>query len=308
VDLGNLDQAKTYTQQVISIIDDMGHPDYMAFSYPVYLFLGDLDTACDLALKYLIYESKIYNIGFLRALIWTLVVRNYEKYGYRNALQNVAERFWDIFGDELREAGATHLTLEKADIETPLSVEIMEDFSQDSLPSNWEWRGLRSNNSYQLLKPGIELNVSAAFYYHQHPSIVMETSGDFMLETCLRNGSQGRRSGGLFVWKDEDNSAFLSVLSRVFNYNNSIFFQVHYKEKETNPCVYYYAKEKAWLRLERKGERFTGYISDDGETWYCCGYADLPLEDAIQVGLFADCSYYPSTSTRFEYFKIYRPE
>lgn len=66
--------------------------------------------------------------------------------------------------------------------------------------------------------------------------------------------------------------------------------------------------ERPNLRLERRGDRFTGYFSKDGENWYRCGWVDMAMEDPIQVGLHALCAESPATSTRFEYFRIYRSE
>lgn len=60
--------------------------------------------------------------------------------------------------------------------------------------------------------------------------------------------------------------------------------------------------------LGNYGDSFTGYVSPDGENWHRCGWADIPMEDPIQVGIHALCPQSPATSTRFEYFKISRAQ
>ncbi|MCD6506790.1 DUF1349 domain-containing protein [Candidatus Poribacteria bacterium] len=73
-----------------------------------------------------------------------------------------------------------------------------------------------------------------------------------------------------------------------------------------HPGIHPLDADPVWFRLERRGDRFTGYVSSDGETWYRCGWADIPMEDPIKVGILALCPESPVTSTRFEYFKVYR--
>ena len=62
------------------------------------------------------------------------------------------------------------------------------------------------------------------------------------------------------------------------------------------------------LRFERRDNRFIGYVSDDNEKWYRCGWVDMIVKDPIQIGVHAICLWEPFTSTRFEYVKVYRPD
>ena len=39
-----------------------------------------------------------------------------------------------------------------------------------------------------------------------------------------------------------------------------------------------------WLKLVRAGDRFTGYVSADGETWELTGSATIPMNKNLLVG------------------------
>jgi hypothetical protein len=55
-----------------------------------------------------------------------------------------------------------------------------------------------------------------------------------------------------------------------------------------------------WLKLERRGNSFTGYYSTDGVNWIKVGEAEVPGgNEHLDAGLFAHLS-----SARFEGFKV----
>jgi hypothetical protein len=111
----------------------------------------------------------------------------------------------------------------------------------------------------------------------------------------------------LFVWKDKDNFIRLEVASST-GWEGTVYYGANVAGKFIHPGVHPFEVEKAWLRLERQGDRFTGYVSADGEIWCRVGWADIPMEDPIKVGIHALCPLSPATSTRFEYFKILKRE
>jgi regulation of enolase protein 1 (concanavalin A-like superfamily) len=69
-----------------------------------------------------------------------------------------------------------------------------------------------------------------------------------------------------------------------------------------------------YLRLERIGNMFSAYCSDDGTNWMTCGQANFPAEDPIQVGIHATSTtglYGHRTKAneaamRFDYFRLLR--
>ena len=72
-------------------------------------------------------------------------------------------------------------------------------------------------------------------------------------------------------------------------------------------------QERAFLRLERRGDQVTAFCSADGEAWFSVGRARFPARPA-QVGLYAigriDRGLYPGaylegTAVRFEQFELW---
>ena len=51
-----------------------------------------------------------------------------------------------------------------------------------------------------------------------------------------------------------------------------------------------------WLRLQRKGDRFTSFVSNDGNSWIELGNVSLPLRKTLYVGLTV-CSGMPNSTT-----------
>jgi regulation of enolase protein 1 (concanavalin A-like superfamily) len=73
------------------------------------------------------------------------------------------------------------------------------------------------------------------------------------------------------------------------------------------------ASDVVYLRLERIGDIFSAYCSEDGSNWMTCGQVSFPVEDPIQVGIYVIGNTglrggYKAveTATRFDYFRIHR--
>ncbi len=63
-----------------------------------------------------------------------------------------------------------------------------------------------------------------------------------------------------------------------------------------------------WLKLERKGDDFTGWVSSDGKSWRPVGKATVPLAQKLLVGL-AVCSRLPqvTTTVNFDHVTVIDP-
>lgn len=42
-----------------------------------------------------------------------------------------------------------------------------------------------------------------------------------------------------------------------------------------------------WLKLERRGNELSGYLSPDGIVWTCCGYGYVDMPEVVKVGIFS---------------------
>jgi len=229
-------------------------------------------------------------------------------YGGIDNLRSLAKDIEQTIPDALKKEGITQLLLEFMGNMELYEPDFLDSFAGDSLSPDWEWVDPAGDGSYILLKSGIEISVIAEHDLWGNldgPRLIREASGDFIIETYITNGLRGKKYGGLFVWKDKDNFIRFDTPETPM-WENTIYYGANVNGNFIHPGVHPYDLDKAWLRLERKGDRFTGYVSSDGENWYRCGWTDIPMEDPIKVGIHALCPASPTTSTRFEYFKIHR--
>ena len=74
------------------------------------------------------------------------------------------------------------------------------------------------------------------------------------------------------------------------------------------------SSERVFLRLERRGSRVNALCSADGESWFTVGHAEFPVEDPVEVGLYAignierticHGAYPERTAVRFEVFEVW---
>jgi len=253
------------------------------------------------------------SLGHLKKQVGTELVRSLIKiqriskiYGGMDNLRSLSKDIEQTVPDALKKEGITQLILEFLGNMELYEPDFLDDFAGESLSPDWEWVDPAEDCPYILLNSGVEIDVTEGHNLYGNldgPRLIREASGDFIIETYITNGLRGKKSGGLFVWKDKDN--FIRFETPQIPWENTIYYGAKVNGKFIHPGVHPYDLDKVWLRLEHKGDRFTGYVSSDGENWYRCGWTDIPMEDPIKVGIHALCPSLPATSTRFEYFKIY---
>ena len=210
-----------------------------------------------------------------------------------------------------------------ADYDKLASVDL---FDGDSLSPVWEWVDPIGDCTYELLMPSpllpspsgrgvggegrLQIIVPPGHDLWpadncNAPRLLQTISGDFAIETKISNGEGGKKSGGLLVWKDEDNYIRFDTPSSCYS-ENVMHFEANVKGNYISPGLGLPDAKRLTLRLERQGHRFSAYCSMDDKNWFTCGWVDLLMDDPIQVGIHALCAWSPATSTRFEYFKILR--
>jgi regulation of enolase protein 1 (concanavalin A-like superfamily) len=136
--------------------------------------------------------------------------------------------------------------------------------------------------------------------------IFMHPDYDFTIETKIFEGDKWKKSGGLLIWKEETSFMRFEMPSSS-NWEGEVRFEGHIKDKYRIIGRGLLDADQLILRLIRKGDHFSAYCSKDGVEWFTCGYVDFLMNDPIKIGIIAHCpkAVAPSTSTRFEYFKIY---
>jgi hypothetical protein len=114
-----------------------------------------------------------------------------------------------------------------------------------------------------------------------------DASGNFAVEVYVLPSSDDRpHTGGLLVCKDEE---LLRLEIGVYG-PGEVTLQRHMDRRKQvigRGLLPTHDNESAYLRLERMGDRFTAYCSTEGKEWFRVGSVIFPLEDPVEVGLFA---------------------
>ena len=237
--------------------------------------------------------------------VWLEVQEIYKRYDRNERMKELAKRVHETMSDILEKQGISQLLPEPVESMKEMRVELSEDFGLDPSTTDWEWVDPMEDCCYRV-EAGeyleIEVPPDHNLWYRTNcdaPRLLRRISGDFMVETMISDGSNGAKAGGLLVWSDEDNLIRLEV-------TYVLCYRAFLDQSDIASCIYPLEADSCRLRLERQGNRFTAYASWEREEWYRCGWIDMALEDPIQIGIYGVCPSAPTTSTRFEYFKIYR--
>jgi class 3 adenylate cyclase/tetratricopeptide (TPR) repeat protein/ribosomal protein L40E len=267
----------------------------------------DWDYVDQLALEDLRWRE-----GFLILLRWIPIRLLYNAYGGWDRLSSLAQQVWETKSEELRKDRTTHLLLEPVSMDYLGELVLHDDFSEAPVSKGWEWIDPLDDSTFTLNPTsGLEIEVPPKHDLWSRgnlnaPRLLQPISGDFIIETKLSDGCGGKKFGGLLAWKDKDSYARFDVAGSSVWYAGCVYYGCSVEGRFIHPGVHPFDEDPVWLRLERRGNRFTGYVSSDRESWYCCGWADIPMGDLIKVGIHALCPQSPTTSTRFEYFKVYK--
>jgi hypothetical protein len=189
-----------------------------------------------------------------------------------------------------------------------------DEFSQERMHGAWRWEDPRGFGQWSAFQGYLQMNVASGVdLWHglnfDAPRLVQNVHGDFAIETRMPVTSQLREHGGLLVWKDSNAFLRLEKTSGPHAFRGDVRFERHY------PRGYELAGRGAglgnvkqlYLRMERRGNAFSGYASEDGIHWLYCGQTVSVIRDPVAVGLHAlTPGNIPPTVTRFDYFRIFR--
>lgn len=187
-----------------------------------------------------------------------------------------------------------------------------------SLSPDWTWQDPFDDCSFSV-QNGLEIHAAnSRDLYHINlsaPRLLRSVRADFVAQTVCVPGSKEKPTiGGLLLWKDRQN--YLR-LNRGYAGKRDILFGGCLANQDVIigrgrlPAA---ASERVYLRLERSGERVDAFCSADGEAWFTAGHTEFPVEDSIQVGLYAignidrgvyHGAYPDGTAIRFESFQLW---
>ena len=124
----------------------------------------------------------------------------------------------------------------------------------------------------------------------------------------MRISPQLREHGGLIIWKNENQFLRLEKTSGPHAFRGDVRFERH-----VNRRFGLVARggmrnvRELFLRLERRGNQFSAFASQDGIHWRGVGVTRVAMGPRVQVGLHALCpGNIPPTLTRFDYFRLFK--
>lgn len=287
MDMGQMDAAACYAQRVISIVDEMGHPDYMTIFHPAYLMIGDVDRANELCHRHLNKPLEAPIGTYLRDV--AAQEREYNRFGYSDAFRQICERLEQEFGESLRKKGISQLSLKP--LETGITR--LADESQEFASVSWEWLDPEGASSYSICDDYIEIKPAASSSLgdgNSAPRLYKAVSGSFTIEAFI-----SRKDGGIFIFGGKD----IITLQRDVG-------DIHFRNSTDHVSRGMINSKSAIIRLERDGDTIHAYCSGDGEKWYSCGQTISEMDDPVQVGVFAASYWEPDVATRFEYIRLDR--
>ena len=195
-----------------------------------------------------------------------------------------------------------------------------DEFIGNAMRPEWRWEDPQGGGSWSEQQGYLEMNVQPGQdLWHGNPPgqggdmnaprLLMEVPGDFAIECRIRVSPQLREHGGLLAWKGPHAFVRLEKTSGPHGFRGDVRFERHVNR------VYSLVGRGAglvrvrelYLRLERRGNLFSGFASPDGVQWVSCGQTVVGMGDPVQVGLHALCpGNIPPTLTRFEYFRLFK--
>jgi predicted ATPase/class 3 adenylate cyclase len=192
----------------------------------------------------------------------------------------------------------------------------MDEFDGPDLRSEWEWVDPGGDSSCSLSKESgwMELRAASGSELRRKidaPRLLQEISGDFAAEIKTKSASGDLPSvGGILVWKDRENYIPFERLMQSERLEHEIGLYGIVQGEGNLFGRGRLASDIVYLRLERMGDRFSGYCSSDGENWLTCGEVTFPVEDPVQVGVHATGGIGGfggmDGATRFDYFRVLR--
>jgi hypothetical protein len=151
-----------------------------------------------------------------------------------------------------------------------------------------------------------DINLSA-------PRLLRPAGGDeFAAEAVCSPVPKRPAIGGLLLWKDPEN---ILRLERGAAGPHEIWFRGRFGNEDVELGRGRLPSERIVLRLERTGGRVIALCSAEGQSWFTLGHTGFPVEDPVQVGLYAigrfDRLVYPGahpegTAIRFEQFSLWQ--
>lgn len=197
-------------------------------------------------------------------------------------------------------------------------VAYFDEFIGNQMNSEWQWEDPHGGGSWSERQGYLEMKVEPGQdLWHgsppgqggnmDAPRLLMRASGDFAIETRIKVSPQLREHGGIIVWKSPWRFIRLEKTSGPHAFRGDVRFERHVQRvfQLVGRGAGLRNVREIYLRIERRGTRFSGFASDDGINWKSCGDTHVGMGDPVNVGLHALCpGNIPTTLTQFDYFRL----
>ncbi|MDA1263738.1 MAG: beta/gamma crystallin-related protein [Planctomycetota bacterium] len=198
---------------------------------------------------------------------------------------------------------------------TQFDTRIFEDaFDGETLAQGWEWVDPNGGGDWRSEQGFLRMNVESGqdLWFganYDAPRLIRQMTGDFAIETRLPVEAALKEHGGLLVWKNEHRFLRIDKTCGAHAWGGDVRFERH--QWRTSELLGRGAgmrnANNLYLRLERNGDVFTGFASEDGQKWLYCGSTVMGMSEPVHVGLYALApGNVPPTTTRFDFFRVYR--
>ena len=307
-----LDQARK-TDQYKGIFYSLGY---------AYMKSGDYENAIRILEEFIDYwviyspfdeYSRLSTIA--NALLW--IEESYIALGRHQEYMPFQQSFIEKHHEAIDKLPQIQWRLEPANLNEKSNNLIYQDnFSAKALDPSWAWVSEFDDCAYEFTEDGLVINAAngRSLANKTAPRLVREIAGDFAVEVCMSPVSNEKPSiCGILVWKN-DNNVCLKMGDQS---QREIRMEVTVDGKSRlsgHGLLPDSDKDKTYLRLERVGSLFYAYCSIDSENWYIYGTMDLPMEDPIQLSIYARgyidrtiyCGEYKEgTATLFRNFRLW---
>ncbi len=184
----------------------------------------------------------------------------------------------------------------------------VDQFDEGILDTEWRWIDPGDDSSLNFSRYGwLEIATTSRNDLQPRanldaPRLLRAVSGNFAMETKLERSPDGSfQSGGLLVWRDDDN--FIRFDRGTWGLD-TIFLQKRDGGLFQHLGDWFLSGNSVYLRLEREEGGFKALYSVDGKKWVTATQFPFDVSDPLMVGLHAVCLDSRNTSTDFDYFKI----
>jgi len=252
--------------------------------YGLFVFLEKLEHTYKKLDKYNDLLNFCFNL--LEKLEYT-----YKKLGKYDDFLNFCKDYREKHAEAVKDLPLQQWYLEPAQISNELSSPVFnDDFNKDLDPS-WTWVDIFNDCHYEITENGIEIHAANGrdLYWlnMSAPRFVREITGDFAVQVCVSPATKDKpQIGGLFIWKDDKNYICFER-GESDPYGFWFLGYINGKGKMVGRGLLPEESEFTYMRLERNGSEISAYCSIDNENWLTCGKLSFPIDDPIQVGIYA---------------------